>query len=254
MLLSRFVLRKSVETISLPLQADDSCQGRLKHRSSHRCWKRNSFLVVSTFALIASVKSMASEDGAKILVQRIGSGNLVIGKEKSGEGRCQECHGADGNSSDVKIPNHAGQYAGYLVKQLSDFQSGARRHEIMTIMAEDLSATDKADIAAYFASQKIMQGEGVGDAPLAKKLFVNGDQARDIPSCVSCHGEGGKGRIAGNVVYPVIGGQRAVYLRSQLVNWKLGDRHNSPGGVMNKVAQSLSDDEINALADYISGL
>jgi cytochrome c553 len=123
----------------------------------------------------------------------------------------------------------------------------------MTIMAEDLSVADMADIGAYFASRKIMQGDG-DDNPSGRNLFANGDQARDIPACVSCHGESGKGRIAGNVIYPLIGGQHKVYLRSQLVSWKLGDRKNSPGGVMSKIAKSLSNDEIEALADYISGL
>jgi len=83
---------------------------------------------------------------------------------------------------------------------------------------------------------------------------VNGDQTRDIPACISCHGDNGKGNIANNVPYPVIGGQRRIYLRAQLVNWKLGERSNSPGGVMNKITKSLSDDEIDALANYISGL
>ena len=215
-------------------------------------WKRNSLLVLGTFALIASVKSMAA--GAENVALRIGSGNPSIGKEKSDAGRCQECHGADGNSSDAKIPHHAGQYAGYLIKQLGDFQSGARKHEIMSIMAEDLNAADKADIAAYFAGQKPMQGDGVVVNLPASNLFVNGDPARDIPACSSCHGDNGKGRVADNVFYPVIGGQRRVYLRSQLVSWKLGERSNSPGGIMNKIAKALSDDEIDALADYISGL
>lgn len=229
----------------LPLRTAFFCHGRRG--------KRNSLLIAGTFALLASVKSMAAENEPEIATQRIGSGNPIVGKEKSGEGRCQECHGADGNSIDAKIPNHAGQHAAYLVKQLSDFQSGARKHEIMTIMAEDLNAADMADIGAYFAGQKIMQGDGNANQT-GRNLFVNGDQARGIPSCISCHGESGKGRIAGNVVYPVIGGQRKVYLRSQLVSWKLGERKNSPDGVMNKVAQLLSDDEIEALADYISGL
>jgi len=211
-------------------------------------------LAIGAFALIASVKSMAAGIEAESSAQRTGIGNPIAGKEKSDAGRCQECHGADGISSDAKIPNHAGQYADYLVKQLSDFQSGERSHETMSIMAEDLSAADRADIAAYFAGQKIMQGEGLNENPQARNVFEHGDQARNLPSCVSCHGDNGKGRIAGKTVYPVIGGQRAVYLRSQLVNWKLGDRKNSPDGVMNTVAKLLSDDEINALASYISGL
>ena len=253
MRLSRFVSRASIEPVSMVSQVDFSHQRRHK-QPSHKCWKRSSFLAISTLALITSVKSMAADDSMAITAQQIGSGNPVIGKEKSDSGRCQECHGANGNSGDERIPNHAGQYAGYLIKQLSNFQSGERYHTVMTIMAEDLSTTDKADIAAYFARQKIMQGEGASDNPLARNLFVNGDQARDIPACVSCHGDNGKGRIANNVTYPVIGGQSRVYLRTQLVNWKLGDRSNSANGMMNKITKLLNEDEIDALANYISGL
>ena len=211
-------------------------------------------LIVSTFALLASVKGMAAEESAETVSRRIGRGNPGIGQQQSEAGRCQECHGADGNSSDAKIPNHAGQYAAYLIKQLGDFKSGARKHEIMTIMAEDLSTTDMADIGAYFAGRNVMNGDGSGDSQLGRNLFVNGDPARGILPCAGCHGEKGKGGIADNVIYPVIGGQRNVYLRAQLVNWKLGERSNSPGGVMNTVAKSLSDDEIEALVNYISGL
>jgi cytochrome c553 len=99
-----------------------------------------------------------------------------------------------------------------------------------------------------------MQGEVGNDNPQARNLFVIGNRDRDIPACVSCHGDSGKGRVADNIFYPVIGGQRSIYLRIQLINWKLEDRGNSPGGVMNKIAKALSEDEINALADYISGL
>ncbi|MBD9356575.1 c-type cytochrome [Methylomonas albis] len=218
-------------------------------------WRRRSpWLAVSTFALLASAKTVLAEQSAELALQRIGSGNPVAGKHKAADERCQECHGEDGNSGDVRIPSHAGQYAGYLVKQLSDFKSGARSHEIMNVMAADLTPEDMADIAAYFASQQIMRGERIADNPLAKNLFVNGDAARDLPACASCHGENGKGKVVDNVIYPVIGGQRRVYLRSQLTNWKLGERKNSPEAVMNKVAKSLNDDELNALVEYLSGL
>ncbi|WP_256361272.1 c-type cytochrome [Methylomonas koyamae] len=56
------------------------------------------------------------------------------------------------------------------------------------------------------------------------------------------------------MIYPVIGGQNRLYLRRQLLNWKLGERKNSTEAVMNKVAKALADDEIEALVDYVSGL
>lgn len=225
-----------------------------KSRSARSYWRRRSpWLAVSTFALLASAKTVVAEHD-ELSRQRIGNGDPVVGKQKAADERCQECHGEDGNSGDVRIPSHAGQYAGYLVKQLSDFKSGARSHEIMNVMAADLTQEDMADIAAYFASQKVMRGERIADNPLAKNLFLNGDAARDLPACASCHGENGKGKIADNVIYPVIGGQRRVYLRSQLTNWKLGERKNSPEAVMTKVAKSLNDDELNALVEYLSGL
>lgn len=180
-------------------------------------------------------------------------GDVVAGKQKSADERCQECHGQDGNSEDLRIPKHAGQLAGYLSKQLHDFQSGARQHEVMTTMAADLTAQDIADIAAYFASQPVMSGQGGPEKPQAKALFAQGDAVRNLKACGSCHGENGKGQFADNNFYPAIAGQNRVYLRQQLVNWKLGERKNSADGVMNKIAAALSDQEIDELVEYLTG-
>lgn len=72
--------------------------------------------------------------------------------------------------------------------------------------------------------------------------------------CNNCHGDAGNGQNPGNPVYPVIGGQHKAYLLSQLKNFKNGVRKNSPGGVMNTTVSRLSDAELEALAEYISGL
>jgi len=223
-------------------------------RLASRRWQRNSWLAVGTLALMASAKTGVAEQNSEALLQRLGNGNPVAGKHKSAAERCQECHGTEGQSDDARIPNHAGQYADYLIKQLNNFQSGARRYDIMNKMAADLSSEDIADIAAYFAGQKPMHGDGKAGNSQIADLFANGDPARNIPACVSCHGENGKGRLANNVIYPLIAGQRKLYLRRQLIYWKLSERTNSPDGVMNQVVQALTDDEIDNLSDYISGL
>jgi cytochrome c553 len=204
-----------------------------------------------TVALLATTSSYAAES-ADVIKQRIGSGNPVKGKTRSE--LCQGCHGEVGLSLEDLIPNLAGQYADYIAKQLRNFQSGARTHQIMSAMATTINDAELIDIAAYFASQKKMQGNGKGDNSVAKNLFLKGDAKRGIPACMSCHGENGKGKAPNIATYPVIGGQHKSYLRAQLTHWRSGERSNSPDGVMNKVAKSLTDPEIEALTDYLSGL
>lgn len=199
--------------------------------------------------MFAGATACAAES-ADMTGQSIASGDPVAGKVESG--LCQGCHGAEGISFVDLIPNLAGQYARYTEKQLRDFQSGARTHQIMSAISKSVSGTDLADISAYFAGRKIMQGDGSGDNPVAERLFLKGDPARGIPSCMSCHGVNGK--APGIATYPVIGGQHKAYLRVQLFHWRGGARSNSPDGVMNRVARNLTDAEIESLSDYLSGL
>ncbi len=80
------------------------------------------------------------------------AGDAAAGKAKSAV--CTACHGADGNSTNPLWPNLAGQHAAYMVKQLKDFKSGARKDPVMAPMAAPLSETDMENLAAYYASQK----------------------------------------------------------------------------------------------------
>jgi cytochrome c553 len=207
------------------------------------------FLLAAT--LLASTTTYAAESAAAIK-QRIGKGDPLAGM--TGSQLCQGCHGEVGLSVEDLIPNLAGQYADYIAKQLRNFQSGARTHQIMNAMARAISDTELIDIAAFYASQNKMHGNGSGNNPVGKNLFLNGDAGRNIPPCMSCHGENGKGLAPNIATNPVIGGQHMSYLRVQLQHWRSGERSNSPDGAMNKVAKSLTDAEIEALANYLSGL
>lgn len=209
------------------------------------------YICLIAFFLFPANFAFAS-DSADLIKQRISSGNPLAGKTKST--LCQSCHGEDGLSIENLIPHLAGQYSRYIIKQLRNFQTGTRKHEIMGVMSKTIHDFDLADIAAYFASQPKMRGGGWGDNPVGKNLFQNGDKARDIPACVSCHGINGKGKAPNISTYPVIGGQHKAYLNAQLLNWRNGQRTNSQNGAMNRIAKSLTDSEIDALADYLSGL
>ena len=87
------------------------------------------------------------------------AGDIDAGKTKSAP--CAACHGADGSgvegdspSPGFPIPILAGQYQDYLARALEDYKTGKRKNPIMGGFAATLSAQDRADLAAYFASQK----------------------------------------------------------------------------------------------------
>ena len=192
----------------------------------------------------------APADSANSIKLRSGSGNPVAGREKSQ--LCQGCHGEDGNSTDPVIPKLAGQYANYISKQVRNYQAGIRSHQIMNAMAATVSDDDLADIAAYFASQNKMEGDGSADNPPGKELFLHGDPSQMRLACVNCHGLNGKGVNPKISMFPVIGGQHKEYIRRQLVNFREGSRTNSPNSIMNRIAESLTDTEIESLAEYMS--
>ncbi|MDB6062205.1 MAG: cytochrome [Verrucomicrobiaceae bacterium] len=208
---------------------------------------------ISTALVFAHNSSAATAESAEKTPSQFFLGNAENGKILAEVERCQGCHSEEINDNPV-IPKLSGQHAEYIFKQLNDFKSGARKHEIMSVMAADLPESNLADIAAYFSSIPIMHGEPIDASALAKNLFINGDVKRNILPCASCHGNSGKGQAANGVAYPAIGGQHRKYLRAQMVNWALGERTNSAGGVMNTIAKSLSERELEALCFYISGL
>lgn len=214
-------------------------------------WKLARALAIAALVLAGAGSAGANEDQDGP-AQRIGSGDPVRGKARSATELCQGCHGEQGDDKRGAYPKLTGQYADYILKQLGDFKSGARKHEIMNSMASHVSEADAADIAAYFASNEQMKGDGAGANAVAQTLFAKGDVRRGILACSSCHGPAGKGAVSGMDIYPAIGGQYKSYLREQLRNWRSGAR--GPGHVMNIIAETLSDGEIEALSSYISGL
>jgi cytochrome c553 len=197
-------------------------------------------------------KQSANEIPGDEMKLRIGPGDPIAGKGKAE--MCFGCHGEDGNSTDPQFPKLAGQYGIYIAKQIRNFQSTTRTHQIMSGMAAAVSDDDLADISAYYASQTMMKGDHPSSNKIGKNLFENDDLSRMMVRCSNCHGATGKGQNPGNPVYPVIGGQHKEYLLAQLINFRKGARNNSPGGVMNITVHRLSDAELEALADYVSGL
>jgi cytochrome c553 len=185
-------------------------------------------------------------------------GDPKAGADKSA--LCQGCHGATGNSEDATFPRLAGQYASYIAKQVNDFQKGLRaNNETMAGMAATVgSVQDALDIGAYFHEQKMADKPlAEVDKKLAKKgeeIFYKGIPDKNVYGCVNCHGERGKGKAPNISQFPVIGGQHRDYLIKELTDLRAGTRSNDPAGMMQNIAKGLDDEEIKAVANYLSSL
>ncbi|WP_211460591.1 c-type cytochrome [Collimonas silvisoli] len=88
-------------------------------------------------------------------------------------------------------------------------------------------------------------GPAKADPAKGEALYTNGDAARNITACVSCHGTAGASTISVN---PKLGGQHAAYIHKQLTNFQGADRNNP---IMSPLAKVLTDDEMKNIAAYL---
>jgi cytochrome c553 len=172
---------------------------------------------------------------------------------------CAACHGAEGNATAPANPKLAGQVPEYIVKQLMNFKPGPngrkpeRENPVMTGFASQLSPQDMADVAAFYATQKLVPdtAKNKDSIELGQRIWRGGIVEKGVPACAGCHGATGKGLPA---QYPLLGGQWSDYTEAQLVAWRSGARANDANSIMRTIAAKLNDREIKAVADYAAGL
>ena len=169
---------------------------------------------------------------------------------------CAACHGDKGQGTDdVYFPRLAGKPAGYLMNQLRAFKAGRRHYPPMNYLIEYLPEAYLKDFADYYAAQRpplpVPAIPTVSDTILAhgKALVTNGDAGRDIPACQGCHGVGLTGIEPG---IPGLLGLRATYISAQLGAWRYGTRTAIPPDCMQIVAGHLTEDDVKAVAAWLS--
>ncbi|OUV03454.1 MAG: hypothetical protein CBC42_03090 [Betaproteobacteria bacterium TMED82] len=170
---------------------------------------------------------------------------------------CAACHAGDGNSVVPAYPILAGQHPAYLKKQLHNFQvkpgdsSAKRANAIMLGFATQLSDADINNVSEYYGKQKIKPSfvKNIELANRGEALYRGGDIGRGIPSCSACHGPRGLG-VPNQ--YPRLAGQYKDYTEATLLAYKNGSRANN--NQMMSISMRLSEDQIEALAEYLSGL
>ena len=84
----------------------------------------------------------------------------------------------------------------------------------------------------------------------AAVLSADGEKLYQTKTCSTCHGKDGKSPIM--PMYPKIAGQNQAYTLQQLKDIKSGARNNGQAAAMKGVMHLVSDDEMQALSEYIA--
>jgi cytochrome c553 len=158
---------------------------------------------------------------------------------------CAACHGEGGNSANPAVPSIAQQPAQFVSTELFMFREGNRKDPQMSPIAAGLSNADMNELGKHFAAQKAAppkhksNPENAAAGPgLAKKF-----------NCSQCHGP----KLLGQQHIPRLAGQQYDYLKTQLKGFKAGTRADIDGN-MTSAAAPLTEKDIEALADFLSGL
>lgn len=200
-------------------------------------------LATAAVALCAAT-SMAADAPAvpDTLVQRIAA--------------CTSCHGEHGEGgSNGFNPRLAGKPAGYLHRQMQDFQKGLRHYPIMENTVAPLSDDYMREIAGYFSAQQVPYTKQPAPAmsPEAtargEQLVTRGDPSRGVPACMACHGPnltGVQPDIPGLVNLPYD------YISAQLGSWRTNTRNTTEPDCMATIVGRLSDADISAVSAWLA--
>ena len=186
-------------------------------------------------------------------LDRFGESGRLVALSGAGAGAanaCFTCHGLQGKGNGSGAPRLAALDAGYLQRQLEAYAEGDRYHSQMAWIARKLNPRERADVALFYAGMPFVPAQQRVDQA-SSDLYHRGDPRRGLPACAGCHGAEGAGMGPAN---PPFAGQPASYLAEQLEQWRKGRRRTDPGGVMLRISQLLSPDEVRSVSAYAARL
>ncbi len=179
------------------------------------------------------------------------SGDPQLGQSKAVV--CSACHGQDGNSINPAWPSLAGQHTKYTVTALQNYQNGSREDAVMQAQVMALSKEDFEDLAAYYNIQNTVKKDFDYDlAQQGESLYRGGNSKSGVAACIACHGPTGRGNPGAG--YPSIAGQHATYTAIALKSYASGERKAGLNDMMQALSSRLSDQEIQAVSEYIQAL
>jgi cytochrome c553 len=186
-----------------------------------------------------------------ILAMFLAVGGTLHAGEPLSVRNCTWCHGT-GAQGFTTAPRLAGQRQQYIVNQLLDFNHHTRDNPLskqyMWAAAENLNSHVARDLAVYFSALSTRAAND-GDSELTargKEIYELGIADSNVVACVVCHGP----KAEGIRQIPRLGGLTHSYLKKRLEQW--GQGFHATAELMPRIASTLSPDDIEALASYLS--
>lgn len=239
------------------------CSGRARLRTGPRSGEEKKTIVEQIF-LFPSFLFMAlfvwgSGPGIARAGDLLSWGHTIAmaGNGLPGNTACAECHRINGGGMpSVGIPRIAGQTETYIYREIRGVQKKTRYSPYMDGVVANLSRRDIRAVALYYSSVRTPKLPDPAPfdpdlAPLGRKIAHRGRWNRNIPACVLCHGQDGRG-VPPN--FPYIAGQSKTYLLTQLISFAVLNRKDDPEGLMRGIASKLTTREIKAVAQYFATL
>ena len=158
---------------------------------------------------------------------------------------CASCHGPDGNATISGMPSLAGQPVFFTHWQLIKFRDGRRKDAQMSPVAKDLTDTDMADLAAYYATQTARPRPATTDPA----RVAEGKRLAITHHCASCH----RPDLTGQQQVPRLAGQDYEYLLRLLRGFK-AKTASDLDGTMTMAAEPLRDEDIVSLVHFLANL
>ena len=161
---------------------------------------------------------------------------------------CTLCHSPQGwGTADGYYPQIAGQLTNVLIKQLMDIKQGHRNIPAMTPFADNLfskTEEDVIDLVAYISTLPMNPNNSHGNG----KQLIKGEELY-MEYCQGCHGQYAEGN--NDKDYPLLQGQHYEYTLRQLRLFRQDKRKNGNPAMLNSL-KTMSDKDLQAIADYIS--
>jgi len=157
---------------------------------------------------------------------------------------CASCHGEDGNSNTPLIPSLAGQPEFFLTTQLVLMREQVRPVAAMDGLLTGLDDSVLVALAEHFSKMPAKKTDEVKDSD----RMARGKALSDGMRCTSCHGA----NLNGQEQMPRLAGQRVDYMVAAMKSFRDSTR---PGAdpLMANVVAGISDGDLHALAEYVSG-